>query len=1061
MMKIPQLSAHPRISFRTFLNLSVLILVISLFSSPLNKVSAQQPATKEINGKVTDSRGQPVVGVSVMVKGTTVGKTTDFAGKFQFSVPVNATMLTLSFTGMKEQQVIIGDKGIILIKMLDEAKGLDEVVFVGYGVQRKESVVGAISTTTNKDLVKRGGAVNLASALSGQLPGVSIAEVTGEPGKEDPTILIRGQSTWNEASPLVLVDGIERRMNDISVSEVQSITVLKDASATAVYGVKGANGVILVTTKRGQLGKAKLDITVANTFKTPSRVTGLMESYSARQFKNAAIEREVPTNQASWSFYTPNNTLFHYKQPQSEEDKYLYPNENWPDIVLKKFTTDQNVNINVSGGTPLSKYFASISYVHQGDILNSPGDKGYDPSFIYNRLNFRGNLDFQLTPTTTLFTNLSGHVAQKSEPNLYSNYWIFRSIYNLAPDAFVSQYPDGYYGRNPFDLDGDGWNPLASLNNSGVKKTNSLFIGNDIRLDQKLDFLTKGLSTSAIISFDNTYGSQGPNIVDGTNQGQVLYKYVDPITKKATYIAPSGAISSQGYDVTLNPYAIINESVTNAALQRNLYYRLTVSYARSFKKSDVSGLFLFSRNKSAIGETFPSFREDWVGRATYAYDGRYFIEANGAYNGSEKFGPGYRFGFFPSIGAGWMLSKESFLDRDWLSKLKLRANIGKVGSDAGIPRWGYLSSWTTGGQANFGNNNNIINPISAMYSPYTNFAAGTIANVDINWETAIKIDIGIEATIFQNKLSLEADYFKDNRNDIFMSPALRNIPAYFGAPPVAINLGKTMTKGFEIDLTYKDKFSNGVGYYVRTNITKAKDIVLKAEDPLYQPAYLKTAGFAIGQTKTQQIGSLGNTWNDVYAQTALATNSYKLPGDFDIIDFNGDGRIDGSDAMAYGYQNNRPMNTYSTFLGLDYKSFSFMVQFYGVNNMTRSFYQATPKGVLRTEVNVGYKDYWTPTNTDASFRAPRLLTDVNSPNGNFSYFDASYLRLKTVEIAYQASAKTAKKLGLSSLKIYINGNNLIFWSKVPNDVESGSFIGYNANSYPVMKQVQVGMNIGL
>lgn len=1056
--------------FKFLMKLCTMVLLISFESAAFNSLLAQQPQTREINGIITDSKGQPVIGASVVVKGTTLGKNTDIDGKFQITVPVAARTLVISFIGMKPQEVDIAGRANISVQMVDEIIGLEEVVIVGYGVQKRESVVAAITNTTEKDLQKRGGVTNIASAMAGQLPGVTILERTGEPGKEDPTILIRGQSTWNGATPLILVDGIERRMNDINVNEIQSISVLKDASATAVFGVRGANGVILITTKRGELGKAKLSVSFSNTIKAPSKITGVMESFSARSWKNVAIEHEVSTNEVSWNYYTPYETLLRYKLPQSEEYKWLYPNVNWNELISKKFATDQNVNINLRGGTEFSKYFASLAYLHQGDIFQAAGknQEGYEPKFTYDRLNFRANIDFQLTPTTTLSSNLSGYVGQKQQTSVGSDD-IIRGLYFQAPDASIPRYPDGYYGRSPFALVNDYNNPLASMNEGGINKINSLFIGTDIKLEQKLDFI-KGLSVGATLSFDNTFGSSGPNIASDNWLGDVIYKYIDPsiLTAKtkadslnAVVFIPVTVSQNfiQGHDVILKPWAVTNEKDFNTS--RTLYYRLALNYARSFDKHDVSALFLFSRNRNASGADFPGFREDWVGRVTYAYDGKYFAEVNGAYNGSEKFGPGYRFGFFPSVAAGWLLSKEAFMHYDWLSKLKLRANIGKIGSDAGIPRWGYLSSWKTYGDYNdnakFGNADGTIS-YDAMKSPYNIYAEGTIANPVINWETAIKKDIGIEVSIFKDKFTLEADYFKDNRENIFMAASSRNVPVYFGAPAVPINVGKTVTKGFEVDLMYKNKFSNGLGYYIRSYLTRSKDLILLAEDPLLQPDYLKTSGFAIGQTKTQQIASLGNTWNDVYAQTSLSNNIYKLPGDYDIIDFNGDGLIDNFDAMPYGYPDNRPMNTYGTFLGLDYKGFSFTIQFYGITDITRYFSLSSPDVSITsaTPVSVLFGDYWTPEHTDAAFRSPRLLTNANSPIGEYKLFDGSYLRLKTMELAYQLSDDLTRRLGLSSMRLFLNGNNLFLWSKIPEDTEYGSFGG---GLYPTFKQINIGIDV--
>jgi hypothetical protein len=438
---------------------------------------------------------------------------------------------------------------------------------------------------------------------------------------------------------------------------------------------------------------------------------------------------------------------------------------------------------------------------------------------------------------------------------------------------------------------------------------------------------------------------------------------------------------------------------------------------------------------------------------------------NGAYNGSEKFGPGYRFGFFPSLALGWVLSNEEFLKFDWLYKLKLRGSIGKVGSDSGIPRWGYIGSWTAGGtnsygmtyaNALFGNANGQTNPVTAMNSPYTFYWEGTIPNAAINWETATKKNIGVEISILQNMITFEADIFKDDRKDIFMSESRRNIPSYFGAKAVPINLGQTETKGFELDLVFRKTMQNGFNYWFRQSITRAKDLVIKAEDPPLQDDYLKTVGYQIGQTKSQiRDGSIANNWDEVYAQTGLDNNIRKLPGDWGIIDFNGDGKINSFDSAPYGFPSDRPGNTYSTYLGFGFKDFSFMIQFYGVTNITQNVSLASPAATRKSRLSSYLVDYWTIDNPGADFMAPRLTT--GSGWGDYQQFDGSFLRLKTAEIAYILPKNLTKNLGLSSFRIYVNGNNLIFWSDLPMDNESGSWDVYN--SYPTYKVVNFGIDV--
>ena len=1015
-----------------------------------------------VQGKVIDlENGEPLPGVNILAKGTTQGTVTDVDGNYRLTVGDEVTILVFSSIGFLSEEVEINGRTTIDIGLAADIQSLQEIVVVGYGEQKKESVVGAIANVDSEVLTRRGGVTNLSSALSGQVPGVNVLEVTGEPGVNDPAILIRGQSTWNGAYPLILVDGVERRMNDIDVSEVESVSVLKDASATAVFGVKGANGVILITTKRGQEGKASLNVGANMGIKTISKIFSVMDAYEGIAWKNEAIEHEVVVQEAGWGSYLPYDELQYYKRPQQSPYQYIYPNVDWQDEITKDFATTYRVNMNVSGGTKSAKYFGSLAYINEGDILESDYNelKDYDPGYAYNRLNFRGNLDFDLTNTTKLAVNLSGYTGVKKETNTFSTRWIYGAMYNLAPDIFPVRHEDGTYGMNPNGL--SVLNPNAILNETGVKKTNRSQITSDIKLTQSLDFITEGLSAGANLSYDVYFTSSGPNILDGGNNGQVLYKYIDPSILNAEtaedslnaiqYFTSGTSTAINEFDFVYQPSVIVPGQVQNNLLSRALFYQLSLNYARTFEKHDVSGLLLLNRRENAIGPEFKHYREDWVGRVTYNYGGKYFLEVNGAYNGSEKFGPGYRFGFFPSAAAGWMISEEGFLNYDWLDKVKIRGSIGKVGSDAGIPRWGYIGSWIYGGsnmEGYFGRPDG-----SDVRSPYVVYSEGVIPNPNLSWETAIKRNIGVELGFFQNAIFLNVDVFKDNREDIFLSGERRNIPATFGAPPVPINYGQTETQGFEIELGLRKLMSNGLMGWANFSMTRAVDKIILNEDPSLLPDYLKLAGYQIGQTTSQIRNGFINNWDEAYAGAGGDNNQYKMPGDWNIVDYNADGVINSFDVVPFGYPD-RPQNTYSAMAGLEYKNFSVMVQFYGVTNINQKVNFGGPR-INETIVSEYYRDYWTPANTDAYYKAPRLLT--GSSDGDFSVFDGSYLRLKTAEIAYNLPKSFLGNLGLSDARIYVNGNNLFFWSDLPQDQETGDFDIFN--SYPMFRQYNFGINV--
>jgi TonB-linked SusC/RagA family outer membrane protein len=1018
-----------------------------------------------IKGKITGPDNEPLAGVTIAVKGTNIISTTDAGGTYALDVPSGKATLVISNVGFTTREITLNNQLSLDIVLQKNQTALQEAVVVGYATQKKASVVGAISTVSNEALNRRGGVNNLASALSGQIGGVTVLETSGEPGRDNPQILIRGQSTWNGSQPLILVDGIERRMNDISVNEVATISVLKDASATAVFGVKGANGVILITTKRGKLGKPKLNLGAAMGIKTISKLPEKLNAYDAQMWKNAAVEREVSINEASWKYFLPYEQVLRSK---TQEYPYLYPDVDWTEVMTRDYAKNYRATMDISGGTEFATYFASMSYVHEGDIFISEPNKakGYDPGYSYDRFNFRGNLDFRLTKTTKLQTNINGYTGMQRKTGAFDGQdgHIYRAIYELAPDAFPVRYEDGIYGKDPVNL--NMHNPLSLLQESGILIYNRRHIGMDFNLDQRLDFITKGLSAGFNLSWDSYSASNGPNVRDVSNQGQTLYKYVNPSILDAknrqdslnaiTYFPSQGITGVNEFDFVIRPWQIASEFMNNADLNRALFYQGRLSYARKFGDHDVSALGIFNRRQEATGGEFARYREDWVGRVTYNYSNKYFLEVNGAYNGSEKFAPKYRFGFFPSAALGWMVTEEKFMSKlPFISKLKLRGSWGKVGSDAGIIRWGYIGSWVSG-TASYMNN---VNGTPLVLSPYGAYREGVIPNENISWETAIKQNLGMELSVLNDMFTVELDLFKDRREGIFMSALQRNVPVYFGAAPVPANLGKTETKGYELSLAYnKRQYKDGLGYWVKVDLSSAMDKVIVSEDPALLADYLKVAGYQIDQTKTQVRAGYITNWDEIYASSPLSSNmAQRLPGDWDLVDYNGDGVINTFDNVAFGYPT-RPAKTYNATVGLTFKNFTLMAQFFAVTGISLRVPYMTPTAVRWSMVSGVVSDYWTPNNPGAFYNGPRLTT--TSPVGDFGIYDGSYIRLKTAELSYDfTNTPMIKRLGLSNLRIYVNGNNLVFWSDLPMDRETGNFDIHNA--YPMFKQFNIGFDIGL
>ncbi len=1040
---------------------------------PALKSETYAEQKKELSGTVKDGQGLPLPGVTIYVKGTTTGTITDIDGNFSLAVPADAKILVFSFIGMKTQEFPISEKTIFNVIMSEALVTMDEVIAVGYGVQKKASVVGAITSTTSKELVRSGGVTNMAMALTGKLAGVTTIQTTGQPGKEDPKIYIRGQGTWNGGLPYILVDGVERKMNDLDMSEVDNISVLKDASATAVYGVKGANGVILITTKRGSIGKPQLSVSANSTLRWPAGLMPKLDSYDMYMVKNSAIEREVPLLEAMWGDYTPLAVVQRYRNQQSLKYPEAYPNVDWQKEMVKPYTMDHRVNMNVSGGTDFAKYFSSLAYSTQGDLLKVPDNgRGYTPGFGYDKFNFRTNLDLNLTKTTSLKFNLAGVYSQlKSNRSAVLDIsYILSAQYALPPNAYLPQYADGRWGVS---TNGDVRmvNSVAVMANSGYDKTVTTDLTSDLGINQKLDFITQGLSASANLSFDNHFEAI-KSIVDGSWPT----KYINPAIEDMpaggdpnSYIILGPVAGINQFVWVYRPWSLADENADNSlsTLRRRLYYQAQLSYARSFGKHDVTATSVFTREQLATGSEFQRYREDWVARATYNFDNRYFAEFNGAYNGSEKFGPAYRFAFFPSGAMGWTISNEKFMKSTsgWLNKLKLRYSYGKIGDDGGLSqRWMYATQW------NYGGNNGGQLPISqyfptsaAQRSPYIMYNEQSVGNPDIQWETALKSNLGLEMSVLNNMLSGNFEYFTEDRTNVMVAGLSRILPAYFGTEAPTANVGRVTKKGYEIELRFNKNLNNW-HLWAEASMTHAVDKIMEKEDPELKDPHLLAKGFQIDQTRTTISTGFIQTWDEIYGTTPfVSSDGQRLPGNYSIIDFDGDGVIDGAkDTAPYGYSN-RPQNNYNLSLGVDYKGWSGMVQFYGVNNVTR--YVSFENFV--SNIDIAYQqtlDHWSKENPDASYFIPRWKTPGGQNNAQIFHYDGSYLRLKTAEIAYTFTGAGLKRYGMSGLKLYLNGNNLFFWSKMPDDREqaNNSSLGLSGDrfgAYPTSTRINVGIDI--
>ncbi len=1034
------------------------LFLLMLFSSlPL---WAQQGIPVE--GVILDATGETVIGASVVVKGNnSIGTISDLDGRFQLTVPNENSVLVISYIGMKTQEVKVKPHGIMSITLEDDSEVLEEVVVVGYGQQKKASVVGSITQTTGK-VLERTGVTSLGAALTGNLPGVITSASTGMPGEEDPEIIIRTKSSWNNSEPLVLVDGVEREMSSVDISSVASISVLKDASATAVYGVKGANGVILITTKRGQEGKANVQIKANMTAKVVSKLPEKYDAYDTFYLMNNSIEREAAINPNGWANYTNPAVIHKYRYPANIEEWDRYPNTDWEDYLFKKAAFSYNTSVNVSGGTDVVKYFAAADFTSEGDLFKEFNNgRGYNTGFNYNRINVRSNLDFTLTKTTKFSVNLFGSNAQRTLPwNMADgdqSYW--NAAYKSAPDAMRPIYSNGMWGWYAL-RDADVPNSAFNLAMGGTEKRTTTKINTDFIFDQDLKFVTPGLKFKAMFSMDYNFVERNRGVNDLYHNEQQMW--IDPDTGEIDYKYDPD--SGTGLDKVQTPIYWTTQpgNADVGSTYRKLYYQLQLDYARTFDKHEVSALALFSRLKEAQGSVFPLYREDWVFRLTYNYNMRYFFEANGAYNGSEKFGPNYRFDFFPSLSVGWMISEENFMKKlGFVDMLKIRASWGRVGDDSVVQPWQRFNMehrYLYRDQIDYGGNV-YMGTVSPSTSPYTYWKTGTLGNPDISWETVEKRNIGIDYSFFNGLVAGSVDVFNDTRDNILVSGDDRSIPSYFGITPPRANLGKVNSHGYELELRLNKVFPNGMRAWLNANMTHAINEVKVKDDAPLLPGYQRAAGHAIDQVYAYiDHGNLA-TWDDVIGSANWSTdNGNKLPGDYNIVDFNGDGIINEDDRAPYQYST-IPQNTYSASVGWEWKGFSVYAQFYGVNNVTREVNFPT----FRSTAHVAYVegDYWTPGGT-ATLPTPRWGTSVNAAaNGTRYLYDGSYIRLKNVEISYTFKGNWLKKAGIDSARLYLNGDNLYMWTDMPDDRESNTGYSSGDGAYPTVRRFNLGIEINL
>jgi TonB-linked SusC/RagA family outer membrane protein len=1015
--------------------------IITLFLCCFSLVSAWSQST--ITGKVTDESAEPLPGVSIIIKGTTHGDITDFDGNFKIKVK-KGDVLRFLYLGFKEKQVTIGSQKVINIVMQSDAAVLDEIVIVGYGSQKKESVLGSISQVKAKEIVESGSA-NLTNALSGLSPGLNVVQTTGQPGEDDGDIYIRGN-----ANPLILVDGVEvvGGFSNIDPRDVESISTLKDGAATAVYGIRGANGVIIITTKRGKIGKPVVSFTSELSVKLYPDTYDSLDAYTAESLRNVGVYNDAAFD----SGFSSETDLNHWRDGDLP---YIYPNTDWVDHTTKDFVTSFNQSLSVRGGTENVKYYASASYLQEGDITNSEKYFNFDPEYKFQRYSFRGNLDFKLSKTTKLKTSISSRVEDKNKAGGNTD---FLGLYTIAPGSGVPFYPEEVLEQFPDPLYPglvERRFPISvSIGNNLDGSTNTVktIFSIDFQLEQNLDFVTKGLKFTGKYNFISNYETKSEIKFDSSLESR-LDRY--DLLRDGTWDSFEGPNYERPFDFNLG-----SESINST--QEIAYIKAQLDYNRSFGKHNVTALGVFSRNERVTNTQFPYYEEVWVGRATYNYDTRYFFELNGSYNGDETFFRGQRFNFFPSYSVGINLAKEKFVKDNIpaINNFKIRYSNGTTGTKSGLGtnRWQYLSFYNTiSGTAN-------IRPTWRY-----NFGEGDtgrlsviretqLGNELLSWAQVTKQNLGLEFGFFNNKISGEIEFFKDERsNQIARISQPSAIAGLTTAVPFG-NVNSSESHGYEITLTYKDRTQSGFKYSATAVYGFNENRILSsALDGAGTPEYTQIAGKPAGASSLLQTDGYFQNIDEI-VNYPLYAGSPGL-GDYRYIDYNANGTVVGSDIedqIRFDLPKS-PQHSYSLKLNGSYKNWSLSALVNGIEGhkglVNGSLAYALPSG--NASGRYSQLDYWTPTNTDAAY--PALHVGTADPNlsaaSTARIVSLDYIKLRSVNLGYNFNMDDNKSI--KKLKIYLSGTNLLTFS----DMKYADPEGNSPGSYPILQRINLGLNM--
>ncbi len=1051
-----------------------------------------------VHGTVFDDQGEPLIGATVMVAKSTIGTSTDLDGNFTIKCKPGAK-LVISYVGYETKEAPAKDGMQVTLK--ESASMLDAVEVVAFGVQKKVSQTGAISSVKSEDLT-RTPVSSVTNVLAGQLSGVSTVQYSGEPGSDAAEIFVRGKATFSAdgAKPLIQVDGVEREMWDIDPNEIESISVLKDASATAVFGVRGANGVILVTTKRGKEGKAKIDISLNFSGQSPTKLIEMANSVEYANFYNY-MNRSDGGNDVFSEDIISRFTSDKYS------DRMRFPNMRWTDYIFKKVTLQQQHNVNISGGNKKVRYFVSAGFFSQDGIFNQFGNNDYAFDYRYNRFNYRSNLDISVTPTTDISINIAGKIDNSAKPKTGQGAeGMVKAIYGATPFSaagfddqgrYISPVLDADYNIE-YDAEGNphavtlpflGSAPMNYVTyQPGAYHNTANTITTDVILKQKLDFITKNLSFHVKGSYNSNF-----------NQQKTITGSAETMNPK---MMPDGSI--EFLTKTFKDAPKYEEPSNTSGKGRNWYIEAAFNWNREFGKNNLTALLLYNQSKQYYyGNTYPDIARGYVGlvgRVTYDYDNRYLAEFNFGYNGSENFAPGKRFGAFPAGSIGWVVSNEKFMENlnPYLSFLKIRFTLGKVGNDQiGGSRFMYLADpFEVNGGALLERLGKDAGPYAYYFGTGNGAHAAQLGaaemqknNPDVTWEKAVKQNYGIDIQFFNNRLKGTFDYYREHRTDILLQNY--NTSSIIGYKPAMTNYGIVDSWGWELSIGWNDFIGKDFSYYARFNLSyNDNKIKLDGQAPQSYD-YMKQAGHRIGaRSQLLFFGYYeGQETAEKYAAAypeqfiaydeegmpydlphvlpqQLKSNKELNPGDPIYVDLNGDGKIDGNDYSRDFGKTDDPRFIAGLNLGGSWKGLSLALQFSGAWDVTRSisgafqqpFYNAAGDGqggLLKTHL----EDSWSEDNRNATYPRPTLAYLKHTYAGSTLWEkDASYFRCKSAQIAYDFNMPWMKKIGIRQLQLSLSAYNLFTVTKYKwGDPENRAS---SSPSYPLTRTYTAGLKVG-